>query len=101
MGFFKRSKADGESASGGSAADTDRRRRYQPRAVYVLAESLRQRGVDFAKRAGPWRVAARTLRRPGRNGLAFLPVVTNGMAQIMVDTMEHAVDLAAPLREDV
>ncbi|HEX6053674.1 MAG TPA: hypothetical protein VFZ21_30605 [Gemmatimonadaceae bacterium] len=97
MGLFKRSAASEESASGGSMADADRRRRYEPRAVYVLAESLRKRGVDFAKRSGPWRVAARTLRRPGRNGLAFLPVVTNGMAQIMVDTMEHAVDLAGLL----
>jgi hypothetical protein len=40
---------------------------------------------------------ARALPRPGRNGLAFMPIVTNGMAQIMVDTMEHATDLAGLL----
>jgi hypothetical protein len=37
------------------------------------------------------------LSRSGRNGLAFLPIVTNGFAQIMVDTMEHARDLAGLL----
>lgn len=97
MGFFKRSSAGEGSAASGHAANAERRRRYQPSAAYALAESLRQRGIDFAKRAGPWQVAARALRRPGRNGLAVLPIVTNGMAQIMVDTMEHAVDLAGLL----
>lgn len=97
MGFFKRRTAGGGSAARGTGVNADRRRRYQPRSAYALAESLRRRGVDLAKRAGPWQVAARTLRRPGRNGLAVLPIVTNGMAQIMVDTMEHAVDLAGLL----
>lgn len=97
MGFLKRSTVGESVAASGRAANAERRRRYQPSAAYALAESLRQRGIDFAKRAGPWQVAARALRRPGRNGLAVLPIVTNGMAQIMVDTMEHAVDLAGLL----
>ena len=63
----------------------------------MLAESLRKRGVDFATRAGPWQAVGRALRRPGRNGLEMLPIVTNGIAQIMVDTMEHATDLAGLL----
>ena len=78
-------------------ADVDRRQRYEPRAVYELAETLRQRGVDLARRAGPWQAVGRALKRPGRNGMSFLPIVTNGMAQIMVDTMEHATDLAGLL----
>ncbi|MDF2775812.1 MAG: hypothetical protein K0S86_5313 [Geminicoccaceae bacterium] len=97
MGFFRRSAGTEDSAVNGAGGVAERRRRYQPRAVYVLAESLRQRGIDFAKRGGPWRTMARALPRPGRNGLAFMPIVTNGMAQIMVDTMEHATDLAGLL----
>jgi hypothetical protein len=83
----------------GRTAETkaDRRNRYQPRAVYEMAETLRQRGVDLARRAGPWQAVGRALKRPGRNGLAFLPIVTNGISQIMVDTMEHATDLAGLL----
>ena len=84
-----------EGGAGGSKAD--RRRRYQPTAAYHLAESLRRRGIDFATRSGPWRVIARALNRPGRNRISVLPIVTNGMAQVMADTMEHARDLAGLL----
>lgn len=76
---------------------TDRRRRYQPSAVYYLADSLRRRGVDLSKRPGPWRAIARALRRPGRNRIPVLPIVTNGLAEVMVDTMEHARDVAGLL----
>lgn len=97
MRFLKRGKTETDEATEGSGVDVERRRRYQPWAVYTLAESLRQRGVDLAKRAGPWQVVSRRLRRPGRNGLPVLPIVTNGLAQVMVDTMEHATDLAGLL----
>ena len=80
-----------------SGAATDRRRRYQPTAIYQLAESLRRQGVDLATKSGPWRVIARALKRPGRNRIPMLPIVTNGLAQVMVDTMEHASDLAGLL----
>jgi len=76
---------------------TDRRRRYQPMAIYHLVESMRRRGVDVATRSGPWRAMARALQRPGRNRIPVLPIVTNGIAQIMVDTMEHARDVAGLL----
>jgi len=90
-------KAVTDEMTEGSGIDPERRQRYQPWAVYQMAESLRQRGVDLAKRAGPWQAVGRALRRPGRNGLAVLPIVTNGLAQVMVDTMEHATDLAGLL----
>jgi hypothetical protein len=80
-----------------SGAATERRRRYEPKAIYQLAESLRRQGMDLAKSSGPWRVIARALTRPGRNRLPVLPIVTNGLAQVMVDTMEHARDLAGLL----
>ena len=83
--------------TGAAGSKTDRRRRYQPVAVYSLVESLRRQGIDLAKRSGPWRVMARALERPGRNRLPILPIVTNGLAQVMVDTMEHARDLAGLL----
>ena len=79
------------------SSESDRRRRYQPTAAYYLAESLRRRGIDLAMRSGPWRVVARALNRPGRNRTPVLPIVTNGAAQVMADTMEHARDLAGLL----
>ena len=85
------------SAARAARSTTDRRRRYEPTAVYHLADSLRRRGVDLASRAGPWRAIGRALRRPGRNRTPVLPIVTNGDAQVMVDTMEHARDLAGLL----
>jgi len=82
---------------GADGSLTDRRRRYQPLAIYNLAERLRTQGIDLAKRSGPWRAIGRTLLRPGRNHLPVLPIVTNGLAQVMVDTMEHARDVAGLL----
>jgi len=75
----------------------ERRRRYQPAAIYHLIESLHSRGVDLATSSGPWRAIAHHLQRPGRKGVPVLPIVTNGLAQVMVDTMEHARDLAGLL----
>lgn len=82
---------------GVGGSESDRRHRYQPTAAYHLAESLRRRGIDLATRSGPWRVIARALNRPGRNRTPVLPIVTNGAAQVMADTMEHARDLAGLL----
>lgn len=75
----------------------DRRRRYQPAGIYYLAEVLRRRGIDLSTPAGPWRAIARALPRPGRNRIPVLPIVTNGLAEVMVDTMEHARDVAGLL----
>jgi len=76
---------------------SERRTRYQPTAIYHLAESLRRQGVDLAMRSGPWHAVARALQRPGRNRTPVIPIVTNGLAQVMVDTMEHARDMAGLL----
>jgi len=80
-----------------SGPANERRRRYEPKAIYQVAETLRRQGMDLAKSSGPWRVIVRALTRPGRNRLPVLPIVTNGLAQVMVDTMEHARDLAGLL----
>jgi hypothetical protein len=34
------------------------------------------------------------LRRPGRNAEKAIPIVTNGVVDIAVDTAEHAADLS-------
>ena len=74
-----------------------RRRRYQPTVAYRLAEGLKKEGVELAAVEGPWRPGGRTLHRRGRNHLGMIPLVTNGHTEVMVDTMEHAVDLSGLL----
>jgi hypothetical protein len=71
--------------------------RYEPRVVYMLAEQARSRGVDLGSARGPWRPAERRLKKPGRKSLNVIPVVTNEQTEVMVDTMEHAADVAGLL----
>jgi hypothetical protein len=71
--------------------------RYEPTVVYHLAERAKARGVDLAEASGPWRVHERRLARPGRNSLHSIPVVTNEITEVMVDTVEHASDVAGLL----
>jgi hypothetical protein len=70
------------------------RRRYQPFTAYALAERIKRNGVELSAIEGPWRVAGRTLQRPGRNHMNLIPLVTNGRTELMVDSMQHAADLS-------
>ncbi len=70
---------------------------YEPKVVYHLAEQAKASGVDLEQAEGPWRVDARTLSRPGRNSLHTIPVITNEHTAVMLDTMEHASDVAGLL----
>ena len=72
-------------------------RRYEPVAIYALAEQLKREGVPLDAAPGPWRPDRRLLRREGRNGESTIPLVTNGQVTIAVDTAEHAVDLSGLL----
>jgi len=72
-------------------------RRYVPTPVYALAEQLKREGVELHTFDGPWRSTRRTLRRPGRNAEWTIPIVTNGVVEIAVDTAEHAADLSGLL----
>jgi hypothetical protein len=74
-----------------------RRLRYEPIVVYQLAERAKARGVDLSQADGPWRADTRSLERPGRNSLDCIPIVTNETTAVMVDTNEHAVDVAGLL----
>ena len=73
------------------------RMRYEPVTVYHLAEQVKAGGVDLEQAEGPWKPGVRTLSRPGRNSLHNIPLVTNDSTEVMVDTMEHACDVAGLL----
>ena len=77
--------------------ERESRTRYVPTAAFALADRLKRRGVKLGITDGPWRRGQHSLERPGRNGLDVIPVVTNGETEMMVDTMEHAIDLAGLL----
>jgi hypothetical protein len=62
--------------------------------VYALAEQLKRDGIELHGVPGPWRPVRRVLRRPGRNAERAIPVTTNGVVDIAVDTAEHAADLS-------
>ena len=84
-----------------SAARATRRRAgelggYEPTAVYHLAARLKASGVDLDRATGPWRVRDRRMASPGV-GFHAMAVVTNESAEFLVDTREHAVDVAGLL----
>ena len=72
------------------------RGRYEPTAVYHLAARLKASGIDLDRAYGPWRVRERRIALPGV-GLHAMAVVTNESAEFLVDTREHAVDVAGLL----
>jgi hypothetical protein len=45
--------------------------------------------------SGPWQTDTRPLRRPGRGGLKYIPVVKRGKTTIMLSTPSEAEELAA------
>ena len=44
---------------------------------------------------GPWRVSTRPLRKRGRGGLDFIPLVERGRTTVMVSTPKEAEELVA------
>ena len=44
---------------------------------------------------GPWQVGTRPLKKPGRGGLSFIPLVQRGQTVIMVSTPQEAEELVA------
>jgi len=44
---------------------------------------------------GPWKIGTRPLRKPGRGGLDFIPLVQRGGTTIMVSTPQEAEELVA------
>jgi hypothetical protein len=74
-----------------------RARRYEPTPVYALVEHLKREGVELHDVRGPWRPIGRPLRRPGRNAAKMIPIVTNGVTEVVVDTAERAADVSGLL----
>ncbi len=81
-------------SSKSASSNQVRTHRYEPTAVYALANTLKCEGVDLQNLRGPWRPIRRALLRQGRNAERALPIVTNGTVEIAVDTAEHAADLS-------
>ncbi len=48
-----------------------------------------------SKPDGPWQVGTRPLKRPGRGGLNYIPIVTRGSSTLMLSTPREAEELAA------
>ena len=44
---------------------------------------------------GPWKVATRPLKKPGRGGLSFIPLVQRGETVVMMSTPQEAEELVA------
>ncbi len=44
---------------------------------------------------GPWQVGTRPLKKPGRGGLAFIPLVHRGDTVVMMSTPQEAEELVA------
>lgn len=44
---------------------------------------------------GPWKVGTRPLKKPGRGGLGFIPLVQRGDTTIMVSTPQEAEEMVA------
>ena len=85
------------SSHGAARADqSSKRERYEPTVVYQLAARLKAGGVDLDQARGPWRVWERRVPLPGV-GLHAMSVVTNESATFLIDTREHAVDVAGLL----
>lgn len=45
--------------------------------------------------SGPWRVGQKPLRKPGRGGLSYIPLVRRGKTVVMVTTPREAQELTA------
>ncbi|HUR94079.1 MAG TPA: hypothetical protein VMY76_05820 [Gemmatimonadales bacterium] len=44
---------------------------------------------------GPWKVGTRPLKKPGRGGLSFIPLVQRGGTVVMMSTPQEAEELVA------
>jgi hypothetical protein len=45
--------------------------------------------------SGPWKVGSRPLKKPGRGGLPYIPLVQRGHTTIMVSTPQEAEEMVA------
>jgi len=67
---------------------------------WTLLRSLIREAFASGARAeqlqeGPWQVGQRPLRKPGRNGLRYVPLVKRGRTEIMMPTPQDSEELVA------
>jgi hypothetical protein len=84
-------------SSGSQQLESNSSARYEPTLVYMMAAWMRARGVNLDDVPGPWQVRQRPLRRPGRQSMQVIPIVTNEHAVVAVDSMERAAEVAGLL----
>lgn len=60
-----------------------------------IREVLSQEPAAERLMSGPWHVGTRPLRKPGRGGLPFIPLVQRGGTVVMVSTPQEAEELVA------
>ena len=74
--------------------------RSKQRRDWALLRSLVRDALSSGPRAdqlqeGPWAVGQRRLKKPGRGGLMFVPLVCRGGTEIMMPTPQDAEELVA------
>jgi hypothetical protein len=62
--------------------------------LHRCIEQLLSSGATGATASGPWQTDTRPLKRPGRGGLKYIPVVKRGKTTIMLSTPREAEELA-------
>jgi hypothetical protein len=77
-----------------------RQPRGHERRDWSLLRSLVRDALDAGARPeqlqqGPWEVGQRPLKRPGRAGLRFIPLVRRGATELMMPTPQDAEELVA------
>lgn len=60
-----------------------------------ISEVLAEGPAADRLQSGPWQVGTRPLRKPGRGGLGFIPLVQRGHTVVMVSTPQEAEELVA------
>jgi hypothetical protein len=80
--------------------DHQRRPRGRERRDFTLLRSLVRDALEGGARPeqlqeGPWRVGQRPLKKPGRGGLRFVPLVIRDATEIMMPTPQDAEELVA------
>ena len=74
--------------------------RGRERRDWSLLRSLIHEAIEAGARPehlqqGPWEVGQRPLRKPGRAGLRFIPLVRRGGTELMMTTPQEAEELVA------
>lgn len=74
--------------------------RGRVRRDWTLLRSLIREAIEAGARPdllqhGPWEVGQRPLKKPGRGGLRFIPLVRRGTTELMMPTPTEAEELVA------